>query len=256
MIHYSKERLIRGTAKYPTLFLFKTHTKFIVVKLHWKKKVLRFVHILFLSFVIHAEYVNILQITIQFNHQCLCYGRFFTAIIKSHPQRNEVVRSDLEKFLPSIQDIQSAFVKVRQICVVGESQCNFQEITSPSIQPLCEKYLAACSLEMELISRQAAYGFLVVQAFDCCDCLQILLRSLRKGGFHLLKTPVGWSMSGKQCDPITTNVMVVYKIQIKMPCWPLQFLHYPHHPICNPPSVHTTFVLLFSKSAVLTKDTF
>uniref|UniRef100_A0A3Q3X892 Myotubularin phosphatase domain-containing protein n=1 Tax=Mola mola TaxID=94237 RepID=A0A3Q3X892_MOLML len=39
-------------------------------------------------------------------------------VIKSHPQRNEVVRSDLEKFLPGIQDIQSAFVKVRQICVV------------------------------------------------------------------------------------------------------------------------------------------
>lgn len=40
------------------------------------------------------------------------------------------------------------------------------------------------------------YGVIVVQVFDCFDCLQILLRSLRRGGFHLLKTPVGWSTSG------------------------------------------------------------
>ncbi|KAM3877013.1 myotubularin-related protein 10 [Diretmus argenteus] len=44
--------------------------------------------------------------------------RIFTAITKSHPQRSEVLRSDLDKSLPNIQDIQSAFVKVRQICVI------------------------------------------------------------------------------------------------------------------------------------------
>ncbi|XP_059215074.1 myotubularin-related protein 10 isoform X1 [Centropristis striata] len=44
--------------------------------------------------------------------------RVFTAITKSHPQRSEVVRSDLDKCLPNIQDIQSAFVKIRQICVI------------------------------------------------------------------------------------------------------------------------------------------
>lgn len=46
--------------------------------------------------------------------------RIFTAITKSHPQFSEVIKSDLEKCLPSLQDIQSAFIKVRQICVVGE----------------------------------------------------------------------------------------------------------------------------------------
>lgn len=51
----------------------------------------------------------------------MCCDRIFTAITKSHPQRNEVMKSDLDKCLPNIQDIQSAFVKVRQICVVGES---------------------------------------------------------------------------------------------------------------------------------------
>lgn len=46
--------------------------------------------------------------------------RIFTAITKSHPQYSEVIKSDLDKCLPSLQDVQSAFVKVRQICVVGE----------------------------------------------------------------------------------------------------------------------------------------
>lgn len=40
--------------------------------------------------------------------------------MKSHPQFSEVVKSELDKSLPNLQDIQSAFIKVRQICVVGE----------------------------------------------------------------------------------------------------------------------------------------
>ncbi|XP_075965922.1 myotubularin-related protein 10 [Anarhichas minor] len=44
--------------------------------------------------------------------------RVFPAITKSHPQRSEVIRSEVDKCLPNIQDIQSAFIKVRQICVI------------------------------------------------------------------------------------------------------------------------------------------
>ncbi|XP_047436879.1 myotubularin-related protein 10 isoform X1 [Mugil cephalus] len=44
--------------------------------------------------------------------------RIFTAITKSHPQRSEVFRSDLDKCLPNIQEIQSAFAKIRQLCVL------------------------------------------------------------------------------------------------------------------------------------------
>ncbi|XP_053282214.1 myotubularin-related protein 10 [Pleuronectes platessa] len=44
--------------------------------------------------------------------------RIFTAITKSHPQRSDVFKSDLDKCLPDIQDIQCAFVKVRHICVI------------------------------------------------------------------------------------------------------------------------------------------
>lgn len=44
--------------------------------------------------------------------------RVFTAITKSHPQRSEVIKSDLDKCLPNIQDIQSAFYKVKQISVI------------------------------------------------------------------------------------------------------------------------------------------
>ncbi|XP_029900992.1 myotubularin-related protein 10 [Myripristis murdjan] len=44
--------------------------------------------------------------------------RICTGITKSHPQRSDVLRSDLDKALPNIQEIQSAFVKVRQICVI------------------------------------------------------------------------------------------------------------------------------------------
>ncbi|XP_076011783.1 myotubularin-related protein 10 [Genypterus blacodes] len=43
--------------------------------------------------------------------------RVCSAITKSHPQRCEVTRSDVDKILPNIQEIRSAFVKVRQICV-------------------------------------------------------------------------------------------------------------------------------------------
>uniref|UniRef100_A0A8D3DPH6 Myotubularin phosphatase domain-containing protein n=1 Tax=Scophthalmus maximus TaxID=52904 RepID=A0A8D3DPH6_SCOMX len=49
--------------------------------------------------------------------------RVFTAITKSHPQRSDVFKSDLDKCLPNIQDIQSSFVKVRHICVIGERRC-------------------------------------------------------------------------------------------------------------------------------------
>ncbi|XP_062327111.1 myotubularin-related protein 10 [Osmerus eperlanus] len=44
--------------------------------------------------------------------------RINSAITKSHPQRSDVLRSDLDKSLPTIQDIQAAFVRVRQICVI------------------------------------------------------------------------------------------------------------------------------------------
>ncbi|KAM6981235.1 myotubularin-related protein 10 [Aplochiton taeniatus] len=44
--------------------------------------------------------------------------RICSAVTKSHPQRSDVLKFDLDKNLPSIQDIQAAFVKVRQICVI------------------------------------------------------------------------------------------------------------------------------------------
>ncbi|XP_008308267.1 myotubularin-related protein 10 isoform X2 [Cynoglossus semilaevis] len=44
--------------------------------------------------------------------------RVTTAIQKSHPQQNEILKIDLDKSLPNIQDIQSAFLKVRNICVI------------------------------------------------------------------------------------------------------------------------------------------
>ncbi|XP_006628855.3 myotubularin-related protein 10 [Lepisosteus oculatus] len=44
--------------------------------------------------------------------------RICTAITKSHPQRSDVFKCDLDKNLPAIQDIQAAFVKLRQICVI------------------------------------------------------------------------------------------------------------------------------------------
>lgn len=57
----------------------------------------------------------------------LCCCRVFTAITKSHPQRSEVFKSDLDKCLPNIQDIQTAFIKIRQICVIGEPHFHFQQ---------------------------------------------------------------------------------------------------------------------------------
>ncbi|XP_043410788.1 myotubularin-related protein 10 isoform X1 [Prionailurus bengalensis] len=43
--------------------------------------------------------------------------RICNAITKSHPQRSDVYKSDLDKTLPNIQDIQAAFVKLKHLCV-------------------------------------------------------------------------------------------------------------------------------------------
>ncbi|XP_056134069.1 myotubularin-related protein 10 [Lampris incognitus] len=51
-------------------------------------------------------------------HQRRVYQRICAAITKSHPQRGDVHSLDLDKSLPNIQDIQSAFVKIRQVCVI------------------------------------------------------------------------------------------------------------------------------------------
>ncbi|XP_029000477.1 myotubularin-related protein 10 isoform X2 [Betta splendens] len=39
-------------------------------------------------------------------------------ITKSHPHRGEPIKLELDKNLPNIQDIQAAFIKIRQICVI------------------------------------------------------------------------------------------------------------------------------------------
>ncbi|KAI1889630.1 hypothetical protein AGOR_G00164930 [Albula goreensis] len=44
--------------------------------------------------------------------------RICNAVTKSHPKRGDVLKSDLDKSLPSIQDIQTAFVRLRQICII------------------------------------------------------------------------------------------------------------------------------------------
>ncbi|XP_026071148.1 myotubularin-related protein 10-like [Carassius auratus] len=44
--------------------------------------------------------------------------RISSAITKSHPLRSDVFKSDLDKNLPNIQDIQAALLKLRQICVI------------------------------------------------------------------------------------------------------------------------------------------
>ncbi|XP_045436417.1 myotubularin-related protein 10 isoform X2 [Pipistrellus kuhlii] len=43
--------------------------------------------------------------------------RICNAITKSHPQRSDVHKSDLDKTLPNIQEIQAAFVKLKHLCV-------------------------------------------------------------------------------------------------------------------------------------------
>ncbi|KAF6722677.1 Myotubularin-related protein 10 [Oryzias melastigma] len=44
--------------------------------------------------------------------------RIFTAIRKSHPQNSDATTLELDKNLPTIQEIHSAFAKIRQICVL------------------------------------------------------------------------------------------------------------------------------------------
>ncbi|XP_017260964.1 myotubularin-related protein 10 isoform X2 [Kryptolebias marmoratus] len=44
--------------------------------------------------------------------------RIFNAIKKSHPLSEDLIRADMDKNLPNIQDIQSAFVKLKQHCIL------------------------------------------------------------------------------------------------------------------------------------------
>ncbi|XP_041929514.1 myotubularin-related protein 10 isoform X1 [Alosa sapidissima] len=44
--------------------------------------------------------------------------RISSAITKSHPQRSDVLKSDLDKQLPNIQEVQAALAKLRQVCVI------------------------------------------------------------------------------------------------------------------------------------------
>ncbi|XP_041082933.1 myotubularin-related protein 10 [Polyodon spathula] len=44
--------------------------------------------------------------------------RICNAVTRSHPQRNDVYKSDLDKSLPTIQDVQAAFVRLKHICVI------------------------------------------------------------------------------------------------------------------------------------------
>ncbi|NWI63608.1 MTMRA protein, partial [Todus mexicanus] len=39
------------------------------------------------------------------------------AITRSHPLRSDVYKSDLDKCLPNIQEIQAAHIKLKQLCV-------------------------------------------------------------------------------------------------------------------------------------------
>ncbi|XP_054997361.1 myotubularin-related protein 10 [Sorex araneus] len=43
--------------------------------------------------------------------------RICNAVTKSHPQRSDVYKSDLDQALPSIQDVQAAFVRLKHLCV-------------------------------------------------------------------------------------------------------------------------------------------
>ncbi|KAJ8391588.1 hypothetical protein AAFF_G00087290 [Aldrovandia affinis] len=44
--------------------------------------------------------------------------RICNAVTMSHPKRGDVLKADLDRSLPSIQDVQAAFVRLRQICVI------------------------------------------------------------------------------------------------------------------------------------------
>lgn len=49
--------------------------------------------------------------------------RICNAITRSHPLRSDVYKSDLDKSLPNIQEIQAAHVKLKQLCVNGMQDC-------------------------------------------------------------------------------------------------------------------------------------
>lgn len=128
----------------------------------------------------------------------LCCCRIFAAITKSHPQRNEPFRSDLDKILPSILDIQSAFVKLRQICILGELHCGFKVVNHHKYPNTgCSVIRCMMFCFKNVGEFMTLYSFLHIHILTVLD-VQIPLRSLRRGGFQLLKTHDGLNMSGMQ----------------------------------------------------------
>ncbi|KAL4660776.1 myotubularin-related protein 10-like [Arapaima gigas] len=53
-------------------------------------------------------------------HQWMLEQRVCSSVTRSHPKRSDVFQSNLDKSLPSIQDVQASLIKLKQICVIAE----------------------------------------------------------------------------------------------------------------------------------------
>ncbi|KAG5848942.1 hypothetical protein ANANG_G00104820 [Anguilla anguilla] len=132
--------------------------------------------------------------------------RICNAVTKSHPKRGEVLKFDLDKALPSIQDIQAAFVRLRQICVIepyGESEEKWlSSMESSRWLECCRAFLKHSAEVVYMLEGQQASVILKEEQGRDLSCVvsslaQLMLdphfRSL--GGFQSL-VQKEWVMAG------------------------------------------------------------
>ncbi|RXN04150.1 myotubularin-related 10 [Labeo rohita] len=96
--------------------------------------------------------------------------RISSAITKSHPLRSDVFKSDLDKNLPNIQDIQAALLKLRQICVIEKEDRDLSCVISCLVQLMCDPHCRSLHGFQALIQKEwvmAGHRFL-----DRCNHLK------------------------------------------------------------------------------------
>nr|XP_028562964.1 myotubularin-related protein 10 isoform X3 [Podarcis muralis] len=96
--------------------------------------------------------------------------RICNAVTRSHPQRSDVYKSDLDKSLPNIQEIQAAFLKLKQLCVNEEEGRDLSCCVASLIQVMLDPYFRTIAGFQSLIQKEwvmAGYPFL-----DRCNHLK------------------------------------------------------------------------------------
>ncbi|KAF7486605.1 myotubularin-related protein 10 [Marmota monax] len=115
--------------------------------------------------------------------------RICNAITKSHPQRSDVYKSDLDKILPNIQEIQAAFVKLKQLCVNEEEGRDLSCLIASLVQVMLDPYFRTITGFQSLIQKEW-----VMAGFQFLDRCNHLKRSEKESPLFLLFLDATWQL--------------------------------------------------------------